>query len=71
MGGFVIWIIFTAIGFLILHMVIKAAINNSVMADLYHENRLLIQAQNKNAEAIAVLAEELKQMRTAQDRQEL
>ena len=64
MGAVLLWIVTTAISLLLLYLVVKAAINNSVMADLYHETRQLAEVQNRNAKAIADLGRELAQIRS-------
>ncbi|MBW5448105.1 hypothetical protein GE107_18775 [Cohnella sp. CFH 77786] len=58
-----LWIVTTAVSLLLLYLVVKSAINNSVMADLHHEMRQSTDAQLRNAKAIEALSEEMKQIR--------
>lgn len=70
MGAVLLWIVTTAISLMILYLVIRAAINRSVMADMYYETRQLFEQQNRNEKAIAKLSDELVKIRQLMEQPE-
>ena len=62
MLGIVIWLVFVAVGYLALYLVIKAAINNSEMSTLNRELRSIINQGSRQHEEFNKQMEEMKQL---------
>lgn len=69
MAAVLLWIVTTAISLLLVYVVVKAAINGSVMNDLYHETRQLNELQSRNAKSLEKLTEEAARIRAHMEEQ--
>ncbi|TJY44172.1 hypothetical protein E5161_01905 [Cohnella pontilimi] len=63
MMAVILWIITTGITLMVLYLIIRAAVNHSVLAELYGETRQLYEQQSRNEKAIAKLTDELVKIR--------
>lgn len=65
MQAVLIWIVTSAVSLLLLFLIIRAAINNSVILDIHNELRHISSVQSRQEKAIEKLTAEVAQLRKA------
>ncbi|MCD9021852.1 hypothetical protein [Cohnella silvisoli] len=70
MGAFLVWIVSTAVGIFILYLVVKAAINHSVLYDIYKETKHQNDLKTREIKALNQHLEDIKKLLKERENQE-